>query len=220
MQVTQTHRPLPAATRLLVAAALGIALGLFSTAGDAIHVRVVNGLANSTAPWIAVAFAAGAIQVARPAAVAAGVIALLFAVATYYVGFVLSGYGFLLPFWIAWSAAAVGAGAVFGTAGQTWRHGSDRWRLLAVALLSGWLVAESAFRLIGIQFWTGVSLESTYVQVALADALGATAAVFLLIDRRHWLVVARAALLIAVVALLLFLASERLLRWVGGLGGS
>jgi hypothetical protein len=220
MEVTQTQRRIPGVTRLLVAAALGIALGLFSTAGDAIHVRVVNGLANSTAPWITLAFAAGAIQLARPAAIAAGVIALLFGVATYYVGFVLSGYGFLLPFWIAWSAAAIGAGAVFGYAGQTWRHGIDRWRVLAVALLSGWLLAESAFRLIGIQFWTGVSLESTYVQVAIADALGAGAAVLLLLDRRQWLAAARAIVPIAVVGLILFLASERLLRWFGGLGGS
>jgi Family of unknown function (DUF6518) len=205
---------------MVLAATLGVLLGLFSTAGDAIHLKLINGVANSTAPWIMLAFAAGALQDARRAAMAAGMVALLCGVATYYVGFVLSGYGLLLPFWMGWSVAAIGGGGIYGYAGNAWRHGPERWRVLAVALLGGCLLAESASRLIGLEFWTGVSLDSTYLQVAIADALGAIGAVVLLLDRATWSSAARAVVPIAIGGLVLFLASERLLRWVGALGSS
>ena len=135
-----------------IAALLGIGLGALSVVGDFTTddgpAILLNALANAMGPWVIVAFIAG-VGAGRPVRGAvAGVIALAVAVATYYLGAVV--------FWadrvpdlrftvLVWLAAGLAAGSILGGAGGTWAGADRRWRPLAVAFLSGGLLAEAAY---------------------------------------------------------------------------
>jgi Family of unknown function (DUF6518) len=179
--------PARSAIGVALAALLGALLGAFSALGDGVHVMVINGLANATGPWVVTAFVAGVLQRDMAIGAAAGALALLTATATYYSGFLVSGYDFLLPFLLTWSAAAVASGAVFGFGGGVWAIRRDRWRAAAVVLVSGALIAEAAHRLILLEVWTGIEWDRTFMHVAIADVVAAIALVLFLVDRRTWL---------------------------------
>jgi hypothetical protein len=203
---------------LLAPVVLGMLLGLFSARGDGVHVMVVNGLANAASPWIVVAFLAGTLQVDPRPGAAAGAAALLLAVLTYYVGFLAGGATFLLPLLAVWAVAAVLAGGLFGLAGGAWRADRARWGAAAVALVSGLLLAEAAHRLILLEVWTGIEWDRTYMQVAMADVVGAGLALLLLRGASRWQVAAALVPLVAVTGLGLLSAGDAVLGMAAWLG--
>ena len=157
-QATTAVAPETAADRastlrwLGIAALLGSALGALSVVGDFTTDDgpqiLLNALANAMGPWVVVAFVAG-VAAGRPArGIASGVIALAVAVVTYYLGAVVF-WGDRVPDLrltiLVWLAAGLAAGSILGGAGGTWAGADRRWRPLAVALLSGGLLAEAAY---------------------------------------------------------------------------
>ena len=102
-------------------------------------------------------------------------------------------------------------GALFGLAGGAWRADRARWGAAAIALVSGLLLAEAAHRLILLQVWTGIEWDRTYMQVAVADVIGAAALLLLMVDRERWKVAAGIAPLVAMLGVGLLSAGDALL---------
>lgn len=203
---------------LAAAVALGVLLGVFSSRGDGVGIMVVNGLANATSPWVIVAFAVGAVAASPGPGALAGAVALVAGVWTYYVGFLLGGHAFLLPFMGIWSAAAGAAGALFGAAGGAWRDRRDRWRTLAVAAVVGALLAEAAHRLVLFEIWTGIEWERTYFQVAVADLLLAAALLVVLAEAGRRSTALLAAVPLAAAILVTLFGVDAALRWASDVG--
>jgi hypothetical protein len=149
-----SHGGLPASLhggRALAGAAVsGIALGV--TARIGVHVGTPFGLLlRFGVPWLLVPFAIGATLRAAAKSAAAGAVAMLAAVATYYAVKVLvehrasSGYG--LQMTALWGAIGVVAGAGFGTAGALARTGPSLVRATMAAIASGALAGEAVLML-------------------------------------------------------------------------
>lgn len=128
-----------------VAAASGVALGVFSRLGDQLPVSAA-GLANIGGPWLILAFALGALVRRPTGAVASGSLGLTCAVASYYAyieifqgGAGRSHLGSTAAFWLIVGSSA---GAIFGFGGEQWRWGRQRNRIASVIVLAGALVGE------------------------------------------------------------------------------
>ncbi len=205
------HQSVNDAVRMGAAMLIGLMVGAFSTFGDPIGVMVINGLANAASPWVVTAFFAGALQRGPRRAVAGGVAAMVAGVVMYYIGALLEGHTHLLFQFVVWTAAAVVSGCLFGLAGITWRMRSDLWRPIAVAAVSGTLLAEAAHRFILVEIWTGWEWEITYVQVAVANIVMAGLLLLVLLERRHWLPALGWLALVTGAALLVLLTAYALL---------
>src|SRR4051812_10852539 len=147
-------------------------------------------------PWLATAFAVGALVRGRRRAPLAGAAALVVAVVTYYLVMRLSvghtSTGYVLRVGAAWSVAAAAAGAAFGSLGAAWRARAPR-ETLATAAISGAFAGEAVL-LLG----TG---RAGAAQAVLASELAVGVALpFVLARRRR---VAAAVALTAAVALAL-----------------
>jgi hypothetical protein len=114
-------------------------------------------------PWLAVAWAVGAMAGSRAFGTLGGAAALVLGTGGWYlltvvaaaVGWDASGWAaasYAAPVAAAWGAVALGAGAVFGFAGAAWRDGDRIARAAAVALLAGALAGEA---LLLMQEWSG-----------------------------------------------------------------
>jgi Family of unknown function (DUF6518) len=163
--------------RLGLAAALGLALGAFCLAGDVVPLRAVNGLANAATPWFVIAFVAGAAAGKPRWGAVAGVLALVSALTTYYLGFASLWWGRVpnLEAQVgAWLVAALAAGPILGAAGGAWADRRHPWRVASAALLGGLFLADGVYRLVAIQAWAGIDVSGTLAQVAVID-LGAGA---------------------------------------------
>ena len=197
----------------LVSLLLGVALGAASLVGDAIGIRLLNGLANAAGPWLVVAFAAGLGHLDLRAGAVGGALSLLAAVATYYVGIpILWGpdHAYAGPLIALWIVAAVVGGAVFGAAGSAWRGATGRARMIAGALLPAALLAEALHRLLQIEPWTGFDASGTYAQVMLAELVAGAIALWFVVrgpDRRGTSIAAAG---LTMAGLATFLAVERL----------
>ncbi|MGX6600928.1 DUF6518 family protein [Micromonosporaceae bacterium Da 78-11] len=106
-------------------------------------------LANSSAVWAVAAYAVGVwIGPARWRAAAAGTLALVVAVAVYYVAAAVFLHDDLSILWnpvgLIWMFFGVLAGVVFGTAGAWSRGDHPRLRVLGCALPGAVLLAEAA----------------------------------------------------------------------------
>jgi len=196
-------------TSLAIAVALGFALGLFSLLGDGLPIDaptiVLVALANAAGPWLVTAFAAGAMAPDRSLGAISGALALSVAVATYYIGLAIRGVApaDLGVVSIAWIGVALVAGPVFGAAGGTWRSSRSP---VAVAILTGALLAEAAYRFIELEAWDGIDVTRTSMQVAIVNLVAAIVLPVLLLPRDRWpiaygLTVVIAPLGLAVVAL-------------------
>ena len=163
--------------------ALGIAGRLaVHVGGDLPHGAALSALGRSFvalgAPWLAVAWAVGAV-VGRPvrAAVTGGAALALGTFAWYALSVVAGGpsedYARVAP---AWAAVALAAGAVFGIAGAAFARGGLAMRTAALALVSGTLAGEA---LLLFSEWTGRASRA-----ALAAELAVAGAVFVLGARR------------------------------------
>jgi len=149
---TTTHVPLLAGLRRpspygwLLALGGGLALGIVSRLGDGLP-PALAWLVNIGGPWLALAFALGALAGAPRRGLVYGIVTLVSAVAGYYGWMhVVEGQAnlaYLVHIAAFWLAVALVGGAVFGLAGAAWRGG--RWwpRVIAAALLSATLAGES-----------------------------------------------------------------------------
>jgi hypothetical protein len=160
-----------------VAIGLGVGLGVLSLAGDVVSDEgptiILNGLANATGPWTLVAFVAGILQRRARMGALAGAGALLVAVVTYYVAFVLVWGGDRLAdvrfAVVVWLGAASIAGAVMGAAGGVQGRPDPRVRALGLSLVCGAVLAEAAYLLVQLEVWNGIDLSRTYLVVAVFD---------------------------------------------------
>jgi hypothetical protein len=177
---------------------------------------VLVALGNATGPWVAVAFAAGAVAGSpRPGAVA-GAIALGIGVGTYYVAALLtwpggmpSSLGLLVPVWLVVAGAT---GSVVGATGGLWASGG-RYRAVGPMTLGGALLAEATYRFILVEGWTGIDLSRTALQVALVDLVAAVLVPVVLLERNRWPVAYLGSAGVAVVGALLLAGAEGFIRY-------
>jgi hypothetical protein len=170
-RVQSTGRPgagvtTPDLGRVLLSVGCGLAFGVLLGCWCRVfaHASSVNGvLANLASPWVAAAFASGAVaasrrrgverRVARPVPEAvvgavAGTVCLVAATIVYYGpartgGFDFSGAVFRTVFWI---VAGIAAGALFGAAGAIWRAAANpRLRAVGSVAFGAIVVGEAAF---------------------------------------------------------------------------
>jgi Family of unknown function (DUF6518) len=197
----------------LLAIALGALIGAASLVGDAVGIRLLNGLANAAAPWLVVAFASGTVHRDVRAGVVAGVLSLLVAVAVYYLGISIvfgPDRSYAGPLIVLWLGAAVVGGGVFGAAGCAWRAGSGRRRAVAGAMPAAALFAEAAHRWLQVAASGAFDLSGTYAQVMLAEAAGGLVALWLMARGPERRTVLLAAAGLAAAGLAAFIAVERL----------
>lgn len=176
--------------RSSVAILLGVGVGLFSSRADLLpadtllHVVVVMG--NAVGPWVAVGFAAGAVQRDPGRGALGGVLGLCAGVATYYVAALLtwgdSAPTFLPALALVWLAVATASGVAIGAAGGGWAAGG-RYRLLGPIVLAGALLAEAAYQFVQIEGWRGIDVTRTGVQIASIDTVAALLVPWLLLER-------------------------------------
>jgi len=175
---------------------------------------VSPGFPCAAAPYFVIAFVAG-IVAARPAAGAwAGPLALMVAVVAYYVAFLIVWGDRLADVRITivvWLAAALVAGAIFGTAGGAWAA-EPRWRPLAAALLCGGLLAEAAYQAVELAGCNCLDATRPALYVVIVNTLVAVVAPLVLVERGRRLVTYGMAAALAVAgyaAIVLVLAAVR-----------
>ena len=105
---------------LLVAVAVGLLTGVLTLAGQAVLPTEANRLANSGAIWVTVAFALGWRMPNDTTAAVAGLLALIGALAGYFVAASFAQAGISTSTVAIWVGVAVLGGPVFGVAGR-WR---------------------------------------------------------------------------------------------------
>jgi hypothetical protein len=147
-------------------------------------------------PWLAAAWAIGALVGSRRRGALVGGAALAAGTAAWYLltvaGNGRSGLGYALPVAAAWMPVALGAGALYGFAGGAWSDGTAGVRAASVAALAGAFAGE-ALLLFGE--WSGRAAERVLI-VELATAIGLLA----LARRRATLPLAIAAFVFAAIA--------------------
>jgi hypothetical protein len=162
--------------------ALGAALGLGFAGRVALHaadrlphgdvlVPTFRAAVALGGPWLAAAWAIGALVGTRRRGALVGGAALAAGTAAWYVLTVVgngrSGLGYALPVAAAWMPVALGAGALFGFAGGAWSDGSPRDRAASVAALAGAFAGEAlllagewsgraAERVLGLEFTAAI----------------------------------------------------------------
>jgi hypothetical protein len=207
--------------RLAVAILLGVGVGLFSSRADMLpadtllHVVVVMG--NAVGPWVAVGFAAGAIEGGPRRGAAGGAIALCVGVATYY-GAALLTWGDRVPtilpsLAVVWLAVGGASGGIVGAAGGGWASGG-RYRLLGPIVLAGALLAEAAFQFVQVEGWLGIDLTRTGIQIATIDTLAALLVPLVLLERGRRPVAYLASIAVGCVGFLALAVVEALIRTV------
>jgi hypothetical protein len=132
---------------------------------DLPHGRALAALGHSAvalgAPWLATAWAVGALSGTRARGALGGALALAFGTACGYMLTVAAGgrsaAAYAVPMTLAWGTVAFAAGALFGAAGAAWRDGDRLARAVGVAALAGPLAGEAA--LLGAE-WTGRAAQA------------------------------------------------------------
>jgi Family of unknown function (DUF6518) len=214
------HQPVSSRVPLI---ALGAALGLGFAGRVALHAadRLPHGdvLAPTFraavalgGPWLAAAWAIGALVGTRRRGALLGGAALGAGTAAWYLltvaGNGRSGLGYALPVAAAWMPFALGAGALFGFAGGAWSDGSPSARAASVAALAGALAGEA---LLLTAQWSGRAAERVLI-VEFATAIG----LLVLVRRRATLPLAIA---VFVVVAITCAGAEAGVRQVLGLVG-
>jgi hypothetical protein len=163
--------------------ALGAALGLGFAGRVALHaadrlphgdvlVPTFRAAVALGGPWLAAAWALGALMGSRRRGALLGGAALGAGTAAWYlltvVGNGRSGLGYALPVAAAWLPVALGAGALFGFAGGAWSDGPSRARAASVAALAGALAGEA---LLLASEWSGRAAGRVLI-VEFAIAIG------------------------------------------------
>ena len=207
--------------RIAVAVLLGLGVGLFSSRADLLpadtllHLVVVMG--NAVGPWVAVGFAAGAIQGEPRRGALGGAIALCVGVATYY-GAALLTWGdraptFLPTLALLWLAVAAASGGVLGAAGGGWAS-NGRYRTVGPIVLAGALLAEAAYQFVQVEGWRGIDVARTGVQIAAIDTIAALLVPLVLLERARRLQAYLGSAAIGAIGFLVLAAVESLIRTV------
>jgi len=205
--------------RLAVAVLLGLGIGLFSSRADLLppdtllHVIVVMG--NAVGPWVAVGFAAGAIQRDVRRGTAGGAIALCIGVATYYGAAVLT-WGDRAPAFLPalaglWLVVAAVAGGGVGAAGGAWAS-KGRYRSIGPIVLAGALLAEALWQFVQVEGWHGLDIGRTGVQIAGVDLLGAALVPLVLLGRGRRAAAYLGSVAVGVVGFLVLAGVESVIR--------
>src|SRR5262245_34784926 len=148
-----TSSPSNAAGVLIVAAVVGIALGVFSTLADGIIPgRLITLLGNIAAPWVIAAFEVGYRANSVRQGAIAGAVALVVGVVVYYAIGAVRGYpvGSLN---VLWTVVAMVAGPIVGACAAAISTQRDRPPLVAVILPAAMLVAEGLCLVYDRKFW-------------------------------------------------------------------
>lgn len=169
--------PREGATGVLVVAALvGIGLGVFSTLADGIIPgRLVTLLGNIAAPWVIAAFVVGYRASSVKQGAIAGALALLVGVVVYYgIGSVRNYAAGNLN--VIWTVVALFAGPIVGACGAAISTRRERPPLIAVIIPAAMLIGEGLFLLYQRRVWRTNFGAETYrlidVGVSLALIVG------------------------------------------------
>jgi hypothetical protein len=128
--------------RIAVAVALGVVVGTATSFAQAHLGLPWAALANSASPWLLGGFAAGAIQVRRGTAIAAGFITCFLEVAAYYLTSSARGFPVSHAWIVFWAACAVLGGPASGWAGWAWRRATGWWQALGASFAASTFLAE------------------------------------------------------------------------------
>jgi hypothetical protein len=134
-----------------------------------------SSLANAASPWLAPAFAVGALQRRNWGAALAGLMTCVFELAGYYVASAVRGYyasdggHAILLFW---TGCALVGGPVFGVAGRLWWQASGRFRGLGAAVLGAAFLAEAVVSYGYRLHYTSSAILFAAIGVALLGLLG------------------------------------------------
>jgi hypothetical protein len=162
------------ARALLLALAIGVALGaLIGVGARMARTMPADGplVASLGAPWLVIAFAAGALAGGRGMAALAGATTVVTGTLTYYALYALAGGGgrYALIMTVAWSGAGAAVAAGFGCAGSAWRRArAPLGRAATAGIVAGALVGEAV--LLGVE-WASPWAERALVTELLAGLL-------------------------------------------------
>jgi hypothetical protein len=198
---------------VLIAVAAGIAFGALMRMSRHASTPIPK-IGSLGVPWLALAFAVGALERERRRAAGAAAITLASAVGTYYFSeWYVEGratFGYAVRMGLLWSLGAALAGAGFGILGAAWRARVGS--VVAVAVLSGAFAGEAVL-LLGT--W-----HSAAAQLVLTCELALGAALPFVLARRREIA---PALGLAVVVALTLAGTELAIRgamhaagWAGG----
>jgi hypothetical protein len=138
---------------LLTAVVVGVLLGVFSMLADGIvGGRLVGLLGNIASPWGLAAFLVGRRTTSWRRGAAAGAVALVTGVTTYYLAAAVRGY-VLGNADLLWTVVALVAGPVMGLCGAATVSRATRPPVAAVATPSAMLVAEALFLAVDRRVW-------------------------------------------------------------------
>ena len=156
---------------LVMALVLGTAVGVLTSDLQAHLNGSWESLANAISPWLAPAFAVGALTRRPMQAAIVGVAVCLSEVGGYYATASEHGHPTGLAPVLFWACGAVVGGQLFGVAGWMWRNAAGWYQGLGIALLSAAFFAEAAnyVRALGQD---GSALLFTAIGVALIAVLG------------------------------------------------
>ena len=156
---------------LVMALVLGTAVGALT-----FHLHAhLNGswesLANAISPWLAPAFAVGALARRPMQAAIVGVVVCLSEVGGYYATATEHGHPTSSAPVLFWACGALVGGQLFGVAGWMWRNAAGWYQGLGIALLSAAFFAEAAHYARALDR-DGSALLFTAIGVALIAVLG------------------------------------------------
>ena len=159
-----------------VAVLVGLAWGAATSGLQTVLPWPFSGLANAVGPWVAPAFAIGALTRRPWVAAVAGTLVCIGEVGGYYLLSMVRDFGVNPAMVVLWVVTGVVGGPVFGAAGWCWRRvRSLRWAGLGAALLGGVFLSEGAIGY-GIHLhYTGDAVLFCTLGALLVVALGATA---------------------------------------------
>lgn len=162
----------PTAVRLGAAVVAGLVMGAVTSVLQKYLDFPWLSLVNAASPWLAPAFAVGALQRRVGGAALAGLATCVFELVGYYLTsaargyFSAGGHGILLF----WTGCAVVGGPVFGAAGWLWRQG--RVRGLGASVLVASFLAEAAVGYGWRLHYTSSAILFAVIGVAAAVLLG------------------------------------------------
>jgi hypothetical protein len=198
---------------------LGVGIGLFSSRADLLpsdtllHVVVVMG--NAIGPWVAVGFAAGAMQGDLRRGAVGGAVALCIGIVTYYGAAILTwgdrAPAFLPAIALLWLVVAAAAGGGVGAAGGAWAT-KGSYRSIGPIILAGALLAEATWQFVQVEGWHGLDLARTGVQIGAIDALAAILVPILLVERGRRAVAYLASVAVGAVGCLVLAGVESVIR--------
>lgn len=119
----------------------GVLLGTFCAFAN--YSIITTNVGQMVAPWVLTAAVLGGLATTPKAATFSGLIALPMAVAVYYLIAAIDRGLTTQRFFITWTVLGLVVGPLAGLAGWTARHGTSKWRVIAVASITSVVLAEA-----------------------------------------------------------------------------